>query len=162
MISATIVAFLLPVSPQISASAGVSANVQVSVPTIHFEVEPPLVVVTPGVYVVQDYDQEVFFVRGYYWCNMGGVWYRTRHHRGGWVAVNGPRVPRSIYRLPPGHYKHYSRGPVYRPHRGRVVMHHGGPAPGRVVHVRNGGGGRDHRFSGGRGGGGHHGRHRKH
>src|SRR5262245_33768973 len=98
MITATLIAFLFPVSPQISASAGISANVQVSVPTVHFEVEPPLVVVSPGVYVVQDYGDEVFFSGGWYWVQSGGAWYRTRNYRGGWVAVTGPRVPRAIYR----------------------------------------------------------------
>ena len=154
MITATIVAFLLPISPQISASAGVSANVQVSVPTVRFEVEPPLVVVTPGVYVVQDYGDEVFYVRGWYWVQNGGVWYRTRNYHGGWVAVAGPRVPRAIYRLPPGHYRHYNSGRVYRPHGGRVMVVNrgGGPRPGRAVRVRHGGGGRGAVIVRGRGG----------
>src|SRR5262245_14401536 len=135
--SAIVFALLSPVNAQISASA--SVGVHVPAPTIHFEVEPPLVVVTPGVYVVQDYDYEVFYVRGYYWCQMDGMWYRTRNYRGGWVSVNGPLVPRTIYRLPPGRYKHWKHGRPYvrgghpgRPQR-NVYVRGGHPGRARVV-----------------------------
>ena len=41
----------------------------------------------PGVQVVEDNDEEVFFVDGYYWHpGPDGVWFRTRTWRGGWVA----------------------------------------------------------------------------
>jgi len=164
MITAAIIMHLLPVSPQISASAGISANVQVNVPTVRFEAEPPLVLVSPGVYVVQDYGDEVFYMQGYYWVESGGVWYRTRNHHGGWVAVSGPRVPRVIYRMPHGHYRHYhAAGPVYRTHRGRVVtVRSAGPPRGaRVVPVRASG--RGQVWAGGRRGHGHgHGRGRDH
>jgi hypothetical protein len=130
------------------------------------------VVVSPGVMVVPDYDREVFFVNGYYWCHSDGVWFRTRSHRGGWAKVSHRRVPRSIYRSPRGKYKHFRGGrPYYRSrgHRGhsrvryasdrryrgdgRVVR--GGRGDGRVVRGGRGDGRvrvRDHR-RGGRDGG---------
>ena len=37
-------------------------QVRVTVPTVRFEVAPPMVEVQPGVLVVHDYDDEVFFV----------------------------------------------------------------------------------------------------
>ena len=97
------------------------AHIGVSVPAIQFDVEPPLVVVSPGVYVVEDYDQEVFFTDGWYWSRRGDVWYRTRDHRGGWVAAPPRYVPATIVRLPPGHYRHFRSGPghpMFRSARG--------------------------------------------
>jgi hypothetical protein len=96
-------------------------GVSIPAPTIQFDVEPPLVVVTPGVYVVEDYDQEVFFTDGWYWSRRGDVWYRTRDHRGGWVAAPPRYVPGKIRGLPPGHYRHFRSGPghpMYRSARG--------------------------------------------
>jgi hypothetical protein len=85
------------------------AQVQISVqlPTITFNAPPPLVVVQPGVQVVEDNDEEVFFVDNYYWVRHGPRWYRTKDHRGGWVVVDGPGVPASLVRLPPGQYRRF-------------------------------------------------------
>ena len=126
-------AFLLalitpPVQPQVVLSAGV--DVRVRAPTVRFEAEPPLVVVSPGVMVVPDYDREVFFVNGYYWFYDGGVWFRTRNHRGGWVRVSGHYVPRSIVRYPRGRFVHYRGGRAYR--RAPVYRGRGRPAVVRV------------------------------
>jgi len=41
-------------------------QVRVTVPTVRFEVAPPMVEVQPGVLVVRDYGEEVFFVDGRY------------------------------------------------------------------------------------------------
>ena len=112
-ISCVAISFLpLPiVSPQ-RAVAQVNVQVQIAVPTIRFETAPVLVEVTPGVQVVQDYDQEVFFVDGWYWYRSGPRWYQTRDHRGGWVVVQERSVPPTLVRIPRGKYKHYkARGP---------------------------------------------------
>jgi hypothetical protein len=87
--------------------AQVEVGVRVGLPSIHFEVAPPLVVVSSGVHVVEDYDHEVFFVDGFYWYRDGDTWFHTRDHRGGWVVVEHPRVPRTIVKLAPGKYKHF-------------------------------------------------------
>ena len=112
MLSAFLLALIVPVHPQVSFSAGV--DVRVRAPTVRFEAEPPLVVVSPGVMVVPDYDREVYFANGFYWFYDGGVWFRTRNHRGGWVRVSGRYVPRGIIRTPRGRYVHYRGGRAYR------------------------------------------------
>ena len=86
------------------------ARAQVAVDIrIGFPSPPPLVVVSPGVQVVQDYDEEDFFVNGWYWLRRDAAWYRTRDHRGGWVVVQPRVVPVSLIRLPPGQYKHWRK-----------------------------------------------------
>src|SRR5262245_44155441 len=83
-------------------------QVRVTVPTVRFEAAPPMVQVQPGVMVVQDYDEEVFFVGGRYWMRGGdGRWYRATDYRGGWVVVEPRVVPVTIVRMPPGRYKHH-------------------------------------------------------
>ncbi|MBL8940196.1 MAG: hypothetical protein JNM69_36955 [Archangium sp.] len=52
----------------VCASASVAqVKIDVVLPTIVFEAPPALVVVQPGVQVVEDFDEEVFFVDGWYW-----------------------------------------------------------------------------------------------
>lgn len=104
------------------ALAQVDVRVHVSLPSIRFEVAPPLVAVTEGVQVVPDYDEEVYFVNGWYWCRWRDGWYRARDHRGGWVIVEPRYVPVPLVRIPLGKYKHH------RPKGGRMLM--AGPGPG--------------------------------
>jgi hypothetical protein len=68
---------------------------------------PPLVVVQPGVQVVQDFDEEIFFVGGHYWVRRDGTWYRARDPRARWYYVRPERVPVALVRAPPGHYRHW-------------------------------------------------------
>jgi hypothetical protein len=146
MFSTIVLALLLPVQPQVSFGMGV--DVQVAVPTVRFEVEPPLVVVSPGVTVVQDCDTDVFFVDGFYWTASHGTWYRTRNYRGGWVAMPGRRVPVRIARVHPGTYRHfrggrpYYRGPGHSGGRGRAVYRGRGGYDRRVIVRDHRGGGR--------------------
>ena len=51
------------------------------------EAEPSLVLVD-GVWVVEDYDEPVFYDEGFYWRFYGGVWYRSNVHHGNWVRVD--------------------------------------------------------------------------
>lgn len=103
-------------------------EISIQIPTITFSVPPPLVVVHPGVQVVENHDDEVFFVDDYYWVRRGPRWYRTRDHRGGWVVVDGPGVPPTLVRLPPGKYRRYKHGKT-------VVIDTPGPG---VVKVKKG------------------------
>jgi hypothetical protein len=92
----------------------VQAQVQlrVNLPDVRFDVAPPMVEVSPGVLVVHDYDQEVFFVDGRYWMRWrDGRWYRANDHRGGWVSTEPRAVPGPLARLPPGTYRHYKARP---------------------------------------------------
>lgn len=88
-------------------SAVAQVRVEIGLPVIRFEVAPPLVVVAPGVQVVEDYDDEVFFVDGWYWVRRDQHWYRAHDHHGQWVVVEHHHVPASIVRLPPGQYKKF-------------------------------------------------------
>ncbi len=66
---------------------------------------PEMVVISPGVQVIADYNEPIFYNENYYWRNDGGVWYRSHTHTGGWVRYNAPRAILSIER--PSAYVHY-------------------------------------------------------
>ncbi len=81
---------------------------------------PALVEVSPGVQVIADYDEPIFFSDGLYWRSYGGVWYSSRVYNGGWaVNYNAPYAVRGISN--PGMYAHYRAG-------GTAVYRGGGPA----------------------------------
>lgn len=103
VLCALLVASLAPTP----ARAQVAVDVRIGFPT-----PPPLVVVRPGIQVVPDYDEEIFFTRGWYWLRRDERWYRTRDHRGGWVVVPRRVVPVALVREPPGHYKHWRKEQV--------------------------------------------------
>lgn len=87
-----------------AARAQVDVRIQVGLP-----VAPPLLVVQPGIQVVEDWHEEVFFTRGYYWVRRDGYWYRARAPRAAFVYVEPRHVPIGLVRMPPGHYKHWRR-----------------------------------------------------
>jgi hypothetical protein len=78
---------------------------------VHIRVDlpelPPLVVVSPGIQVVENHNEEIFFHDGWYWVRRSDHWYRARHPRHEFVHVEHRVVPRAIFGLPPGHYRHY-------------------------------------------------------
>jgi hypothetical protein len=84
-------------------------------------VAPDLVEVSPGVQVIADYNEPVFFSSGLYWRNDGGVWYSSSVHTGGWARGEAPEHIRTISR--PTEYAHYrpagyvprEQRPGYRP-----------------------------------------------
>jgi len=133
--------------------ARAQVSVQIAVPTIRFEVAPALVVVSPGVQVVPEYEEEVFFVDGWYWYRSGPYWYRTRDHRGGWVFVERRYVPMTLVKIPPGRYKHYKAkglppGQAKKLERERVVPTPYGPAVVRERERHGDGEGREHGHEG--------------
>jgi hypothetical protein len=71
------------------------------------QVTPPeLVVISPGVQVVADLDEPIFYSGNYYWRNDGGYWYRSTSHTRGWARVEvAPVEIRAIAR--PSMYVHY-------------------------------------------------------
>ena len=83
--------------------ADISVRLQMGFPAIL----PPLVEVQPGVSVVQDFDEEVFFTGGYYWVQRDGNWYRARDHRGTWRYVRPGGLPDALVRLEPGRYRRW-------------------------------------------------------
>jgi len=114
-----------PPPPRVYAPAP-RVEVSAPAPTITFGAPPPLVAVAPGVEVVQDNDQEIFFSGGFYWhCAPNGVWYRTRSYRGGWVMAPRGGVPVAVMRMPRGQYRHYRGGPGWHEqrHEDRAIRH---------------------------------------
>jgi hypothetical protein len=84
-----------------------SAQVQVSVHIDLPVVLPALVVIEPGVQVVPQVNEEVFFVDGYYWVRRDTGWYRSHDHRSGWVVIDSRKVPARLVKYPPGHYRQW-------------------------------------------------------
>jgi hypothetical protein len=82
---------------------------------------PDLVTVSPGVQVVADYDEPVFFTDGFYWRFYDGYWYRSNNYATGWYYYERPPV--TVLRIDrPYAYAHYRptgyvarNRPRYRP-----------------------------------------------
>jgi hypothetical protein len=84
-------------------------QIPVPVPIITFPAPPPLVIVQPGVQVVEDNDDEVFFHDNFYWVRREGRWFKSRDHKGNWVVVDAPVVPPALVKLTPGQYRRYKK-----------------------------------------------------
>src|SRR5262245_2997102 len=102
ILSGTMLALWLLAAP---AGAEVQVVITMGLPVVL----PPMVVVQPGVQVVSELDEEVYFVDGWYWVRRGPHWYRTHDHRGRWVWVAPARVPVALVRIPPGRYRRLHR-----------------------------------------------------
>jgi len=80
---------------------------------------PDLVEVSPGVQVVADYDDSVFYSDGFYWRYDNGGWYRSNNYAGGFVYWNAP--PAAIISInEPYRYRHYRPSgyqPRHQPYR---------------------------------------------
>ena len=125
MFKAMLAAGLLTLALAAPAGAEVKLRIQMGLPTIL----PPLVEVQPGISVVQDYDEEIFFTGGYYWVMRDGNWYRSRDHQGYWRMQERGRVPPGIYGMQRGQYRRWQhddhRGWPRREQRGPEVRHWG-------------------------------------
>ena len=109
-----------------------------------------LVEVSPGVEVIADYDEPIFFADDYYWVNRGGIWYSSPWYRGGWVRAERPptaivsiRNPQAYVHYRPAGYARHAR--VSGGYTSHAQYHASHPAAGGVrvraaVH-----GGRRHR-----------------
>jgi len=109
-----------------------------------------LVEISPGVEVVADYGEPIFFADDFYWVNRGGIWYSSSWYGGGWGR--GVRPPDRIVGIRnPGGYVHY-RPAGYAGHeriRGGYASH----AQYHTTHASSGGA---HVRAAVHGGGGHH------
>src|ERR1044072_8472102 len=82
---------------------------------------PDMAYVAPGVRVIADYDEPIFFADGFYWYNSNGYWYRSHSDTNGWAYVERP--PRAIISINrPYAYAHY-RPNNYVVHRRPVPIH---------------------------------------
>ncbi|MGE5185486.1 MAG: hypothetical protein ACM31C_25655, partial [Acidobacteriota bacterium] len=66
---------------------------------------PDLVYVQPGVQVIADWNEPIFFVDGFYWRYYGNSWYRSTYYTGGWAYAPPPPVLMRVDR--PHQYAHY-------------------------------------------------------
>jgi hypothetical protein len=66
---------------------------------------PDLVYAAPGVQVIADYNEPIFYTDGFYWRFYGGTWYRSSYYTGGWVYARPPVAVLRIDR--PYAYVHY-------------------------------------------------------
>jgi len=80
---------------------------------------PDLVTVSPGVQVVADYDEPVFYTDGFYWRYYNNGWYRSNNYAAGWSYYDRPPV--AVLRIDrPYAYAHYRpHGYVVRNNRAR-------------------------------------------
>jgi len=96
-------ALLLSVAPT-AAWSQVRLQIELGLP-----VAPPLVVIQPGLQVVEGFQEEVFFHQGWYWCRRPDGWYRARSPRVRFAWVEGRRVPRLLIQVPEGRYRNWHR-----------------------------------------------------
>jgi hypothetical protein len=66
---------------------------------------PDLVYAAPGVQVIADYDDSIFYADSFYWRFSDGGWYRSPRYNGGWIIATPPMALRRIDR--PHAFVHY-------------------------------------------------------
>jgi hypothetical protein len=114
------------------AQVGYTANAEVAAPAPEAGPAPDMVEVSPGVTVVADYDEPVFYNDGFYWRFYNGIWYRSGSYYTGWSYYENPPV--AVLRIDrPYAYSHYRpAGYVARSrprYRAAPVREYRGPAP---------------------------------
>src|SRR5215510_11804603 len=77
---------------QETAGASYGGDATATVSSDGYAATPDLVTVQPGVQVVADYDEPVFFVDGFYWRFYDGGWYRSNTYYTGWYYYERPPV----------------------------------------------------------------------
>ncbi len=110
-------ALLLAFSPSF-AQAQVNIHIELGLPAA-----PRLVVVQPGIQVVEGFHEEVFFRNGWYWCRRHDGWYRARRPQARFEWVEVRRVPRALVQVPPGHYRNWHHKPRGIERRGPHSRH---------------------------------------
>jgi len=114
-----LLAALLALSPSM-ARAQVDIHIEIGLPAA-----PRLVVVQPGIQVVEGFQEEVFFRDGWYWCRRPNGWYRARRPQARFEWVEVRRVPRALVQVPPGHYRNWHHKPKDVVRRGPHSMREG-------------------------------------
>ena len=78
-------------------------------PPVVFQEAPDVVLVpNTSVYVVESpYDCDIFRYGAYYYVCDEGYWYRAHNYRGPFRVVDARYVPRPVYFVPPGQWKHH-------------------------------------------------------
>ncbi|MFL5246965.1 MAG: hypothetical protein ACJ79V_04010 [Myxococcales bacterium] len=123
---------LATLSLPVAARAEVGVQIHIALPAA-----PPMVVVQPGVQVVENQDEEVFFTNGWYWVRRDEVWYRARRPHTAFVYVESRRVPVTLVGMEPGHYRRFHRDHDRGEHRGWHKEHDRGHGHGHGHHDRH-------------------------
>ncbi len=99
------------------AHAGLGGEVVVADPS------PSVVFVSPGIWVVENHHEAVFYSDNFYWQRRGGVWDRSSYYNDGFVVVHARAVPRGIYgvRSHRGYVRYRARSNA---RRARAVRRH--------------------------------------
>lgn len=117
------------------APAHADFTVQIQTPFVRFAEPPPLIEVEPGIQVVQGFNEEVFYIDGYYWVRRHGRWFRSSQWDGSWSYVERSYLPRFVVSAPRGYYRRWE--PRYGQSRGNHWGHryqvNVQPAPPRYV-----------------------------
>jgi hypothetical protein len=85
-----------------AAQAQVHVGIELGLPAA-----PSLVVVSPGIQVVEGYQGEVFFQGGWYWSRRPDGWYRARSPQDHFGWIDGRNVPGGLRRIPAGRYNNW-------------------------------------------------------
>lgn len=121
--------------------------------------DPVLVELRPGVWVIEDYDQPVFYADGFFWMYRTDGWYRSSDHVNGWTYVRA--APQVVVRIErPDEYVHFRAtvgARVRRGPSGPVIVRGHDDDRGRADDGR--GQGRDQRHPGDHGRGDKHDKH---
>ena len=72
-----------------------------------FQGPPPLVVVQPGIQVVEGVGEEIFFSGGWYWCRRPNGWYRAPALGARFDWIEGRYVPGALRGFPIGRYRNW-------------------------------------------------------
>lgn len=107
-------------------AAGCVGEVGYTATVSPYAVGPDLVYVAPGVQVIADWNEPIFYTDGLYWRWDGYRWYRSTYYTGGWSYGTPPYAVVRLGR--PYAYAHYrpagwaprdhrSPGPIVRDHR---------------------------------------------
>jgi hypothetical protein len=79
-----------------------------------FSEPPTLVNIDADVWVIEDANDTVYYVDGYYWSQAGGAWRRSRFYDKAWAPVEVTAVPATIVARDHRSYVHYHRAPGAR------------------------------------------------
>jgi len=102
-------------------------------------ITPDLAYVAPGVQVIADYDEPIFFADGFYWWSVDGHWYRSTYYTGGWAYAPSPPVVVLGLRDPFRYRRYRPQGYVvrHRPVPTHRVQRPARHAPASRPHVRD-------------------------
>lgn len=89
---------------------------------------PELIELSPGIHVIADADEPLFYSDGFYWLYRDGYWMRSQDYRSGFVQVSMGYVPERVRMIERPHT--YAQ---YRRHHGRNMQARATTLPRRTM-----------------------------